>query len=354
MRKEGKPERIGAGCNFETKPAKKPDIINQLKNQKKMKEQEKSFAAQVVADETAKAHAEEIQKTRVGGLGGSDAAMVLRVATKGLAGLTATDLKRLCVMVGTSTQEDWGGNAYTNAGHAFEDFAENNLPFNQLAGYEREKLIEAELALNFKTFAHADFVTGKERLDVVECKFVQLNTLKVAAKYWPQLQWYYMLGAKSVTLYHGIGNVEPFEVEEATLEKIDRDQETIDLLLHGIKLLDDALTNGWRPEPVEKEVVSNTPDVVQKAFEAMADIKEREKVLAAEKAKASEALKQYCEDWGFTGILADDGTKRQVIYTKAGVSKTFDAAAFLKDHPEFNNQPEYWKTTKRASSVSFK
>ena len=318
-----------------------------------MKEQEKSFASQVVADETAKAHAEEIQRTRVGGLGGSDAALVLRVATKGLAGLTATDLKRLCVMVGTSTQEDWGGNAYTNAGHAFEDYAEHALPFGK-EGYERERFVEAKLALNFKTFAHADFAAGSKRDQIIECKFVQLTTPKVSAKYWPQLQWYYMLGAKSVHLYHGIGNVEPFEVEEGALVPIERDQETIDLLLHGIKLLDDALTNGWRPEPIEKEVVSNTPDVVQKAFEAMADIKEREKALAAEKAQAAETLKQYCEDWGFIGILADDGTKRQVIYTKAGVSKTFDAAAFLKDHPEFNNQPEYWKTTKRASSVSFK
>lgn len=323
-----------------------------------METKQNDFAAQVAADAAAQAHAQEIKQTRVGGLGGSDAALVLRVATKGLAGLTATDLKRLCVMCGTYVQDDFGGNAYTNAGHAFEDYAESNLPWgvadNTQKPYEREKVMEAKMALNFKTFAHADFVTGKERLDVVECKFVQQNTAKVAAKYWPQLQWYYMLGAKSVTLYHGIGNVEPFEVEEATLEPIERDQETIDLLLHGIKLLDDALTNGWRPEPIEKEVVSNTPDVVQKAFEAMADIKEREKAIAAEKAQAAETLKQYCEYCGFTGILADDGTKRQVIYTKAGVSKTFDAAAFLKDHPEFSNQTEYWKTTKRASSVTFK
>jgi len=318
-----------------------------------METKQNDFAAQVAADAAAQAHAEEIQKTRVGGLGGSDAALVLRVATKGLAGLTATDLKRLCVMVGTSTQEDWGGNAYTNAGHAFEDYAEQVLPFG-IGGYERERFVEAKLALNFKTFAHADFAAGHIHDNIIECKFVQMTTQKVAAKYWPQLQWYYMLGAKTVQLYHGIGNVEPFEVEEATLEPIKRDQETIDLLLHGIKLLDDALTNGWRPEPIEKEVVSNTPDVVQKAFEAIADIKEREKALAAEKAQAAETLKQYCEDWGFTGILADDGTKRQVIYTKAGVSKTFDAATFLKDHPEFNNHPEYWKTTKRASSVSFK
>lgn len=323
-----------------------------------METKQNDFAAQVAADAAAQAHAQDIKQTRVGGLGGSDAALVLRVATKGLAGLTATDLKRLCVMLGTSTQEDFGGNAYTNAGHAFEDYAEKNLPWeiddNTQKNYQRELVMSQNLALNFKTFAHADFVTGKERLDVIECKFVQQNTAKVAAKYWPQLQWYYMLGAKSVTLCHGVGNVEPFEVLECTLEKIERDKETIDLLLQGIKLLDDALTSGWRPEPLEKEVLSNTPDIVRKAFEAMADIKYREKAIAAEKAEASKVLKEYCEGFGFTGILADDGSKHQVIYTKGGVSKTFDAEAFLKDNPEYREYPEYCKTTNRASSVTFK
>ena len=103
MRKEGKPERSGAGCNFETN-GKEPDIINQLKTQKKMETKQNDFAAQVAADATAKAHAQEIANTRKGGLGGSDAAMVLRIAERGLAGLTATDTRRLCVMIGTAEQ----------------------------------------------------------------------------------------------------------------------------------------------------------------------------------------------------------------------------------------------------------
>jgi len=313
--------------------------------------EEKNFADFVTAQEQARNHAEEIKNTRVGGLGGSDAAMVLRVATKGLAGLTATDLKRLCVMCGTYVQDDFAGNAYTNAGHAFEDYAENSLPF---AGCQRELVMEQKLALNFKTFAHADFayINGKDT-HVVECKFVQQTTARVVAKYYAQLQWYYMLGAKSVLLYHGTGNAEPFEVTDAHLENVERDEETINLLLKGVKLLDDALSSGWRPEPMEKELLSNTPEVVQKAFAEMEEIKNIEAELKARKDAAAGTLKQYLEDWGFTGIQ-QEGTKHQIIYTKGGVSKTFDAAAFLKDHPEYHEKPEYWRTTNRASSVTFK
>lgn len=323
-----------------------------------METKQNNFAAQVAADAAAQAHAQEIKQTRVGGLGGSDAALVLRVATKGLAGLTATDLKRLCVMCGTYVQEDFGGNAYTNAGHAFEDYAEKNLPWgianNTPKNYQRELVMSQELALNFKTFAHADFavIEGNDT-HVIECKFVQQNTAKVVAKYYAQLQWYYMLGAKSVQLCHGTGNVEPFEVLECSLVAVERDEETINLLLQGVKIIDDALTSGWRPEPLEKEVLSNTPEVIQQAFAELEEVKTLEAELKARKDAAAGTLKQYLEDWGFTGILAE-GSKHQVIYTKGGVSKTFDAAAFLKDHPEYHEHPEYWKTTNRASSVTFK
>lgn len=317
-----------------------------------METKQNDFAAQVAADAAAQAHAQEIKQTRVGGLGGSDAALVLRVATKGLEGLTATDLKRLCVMCGTYVQEDFGGNAYTNAGHAFEDYAEKALPLG--GNYQRELVMSQKLALNFKTFAHADFaiIEGNDT-HVIECKFVQQNTVKVVAKYYAQLQWYYMLGAKSVRIYHGTGNVEPFEVLEGNLAEVERDEETINLLLHGVKIIDDALTSGWRPEPLEKEVLSNTPEVIQQAFAELEEVKTLEAELKARKDAAAGTLKQYLEDWGFTGILAE-GSKHQVIYTKGGVSKTFDAAAFLKDHPEYHEHPEYWKTSNRASSVTFK
>ena len=212
-----------------------------------METKQDNFAAFAAASEQAQSHAQEIQQTRVGGLGGSDAAMVYKVGLNGLLSLSATDVKRLAVMVGTYPAVDWGGNAHTNAGHAFEDYAEQVLPFGRY-GYEREAVFKQPLARAFDVFAHADFVCGSTHSCVIECKYVQQDTAHVVEKYYPQLQWYYMLGAQSVHLYHGRGSVEPFEVEEACVQLIERDEPTIAILLNGIKTIDDALCGGWFPK----------------------------------------------------------------------------------------------------------
>ena len=309
---------------------------------------EKDFAAQVAADETAKQHSAEIQKTRIGGLGGSDAAMVLKIGQKGMASLSATDNKRIAIMLGLLKQDDWGGNVYTKAGHDFEDFAERNLPLGN--HYEREKVMSQPLALNFKTFTHADFVI--DDTEVVECKFAIGTTEATAAKYAAQLQWYYLMGATSVTLYHGVGQAEPFEVYETDVTEIDRDEETLKCLVAGIKTLDDAISKGWQPELTDKCEYGNTPEIVRDAFDKLASIKNEEKSLADKKAEVISVLKAYCEDFNFSNIK-NEFTGAQVIYTKAGVSRTFDVKKFATEHPEIDLEA-YYKTTNRAASITFK
>ena len=305
------------------------------------------FAAACAASEKAQAHNQEIQQTRVGGLGGSDAAILRRIGQSGLAGLTATDTKRLCVMVGKCTPEAFGGNAYTNAGHAFEEYCEQMLPWGAEA-YEREKVMTNALARNFKTFAHADFVTGEN--DVIECKFVQDTTANTAAKYAAQLQWYFILGAKSVRLCHGMGTVDPFCVDECEIVEIARDEQIITEILAGVCTLDEALTDGWLPMTPDKVTIAETPAVVQRAFETLQRIKEQEQALAAEKEVAALEIREYIETFGLSGIV---GEEHQVVYSRASVSTAFDSKKFLQDHPEFN-LPEYQKQTKRAACVSFK
>lgn len=308
-----------------------------------------NFEAAIAANEAAQAHALEIQQTRVGGLGGSDAAIVYKIGERGMSALTATDMKRLAIMTGKQEQDNWGGNAYTNAGHAFEDWAEKVLPIG--ANYKREKLLTQPLARNFKTFAHADFVLCDG--EVVECKFVQDTTAKVIDKYYAQLQWYYLLGAPTVTLYHGQGTADPFEVHEAELVSIQRDETAIEILLNGIRILDEALANGWQPTAQDKIAYADTPEMVQRAFDKLQEIKEKKAELDAVEAEAKSVIKIYLEDWSLTSIFLAGDVRHTVVYNRASNSMTFNAEKFLKEHPEFD-KPQYYKQSKRAASVTFK
>lgn len=315
--------------------------------------EEKKFADFVTAQKQAREHAEEIKNTRVGGLGGSDAAMVLKLGLHGFNSLSATDTKRLCVMLGICEQDEWGGNTYTNAGHAFEDLAEKVIPFGS-NGYKREKVFAMPLAISFKTFAHADFAYGKEHTNVIECKFVQDKTPKVVQKYYAQLQWYYMLGASTVMLYHGIGKSDPFELEEGTIRKIERDEQTIEALLAGIKLLDDAIQSGWRPVMPDKVVLSDTPAKIQAAFNVYADVCEQMDALKERKTAAAAILAEYIAQFGYTGIQDDGETKRQVLYSTPNVTSSFDSGKFLQAHPEYYERREYWKETEKSGFVTLR
>lgn len=320
---------------------------------KKENQNAASFAAQVAKDATAQAHAQEIVNTRKGGLGGSDAALVLRIAERGLAGLTATDMRRLCVMIGTAEQVQFE-TPHTNAGHAFEEYAENVLPFGG-GTYEREKYMTKPLADQFKTFAHADFAfVDVSGLNVIECKYVQKPTAKVIETYFAQLQWYYMLGAQKVVLYHGTGAVDPFCVEEAQLVPVERDEKTVEMLLQGVKILNDALRDGWTPQVPDKMNVADAAELVQRAFVEMQAVKAEEAALKARKDKAAATLKEWCEAFALTGLYNVGEEKHQLIYTRATVGKTFDSAKFLAEHPEYKDATEYWKETSRAASVTFK
>lgn len=312
------------------------------------------------AQQVAKAeHAAEIAQSRVGGFGGSDADLFYRVGLGGMSALTATDLKRIAVMLGISQPDNFGGTPATNAGHDFEDYVDvylmqhaegvaNYMAVKKVT-YTRELKMAKKLARNFATFAHADFVIGKNK--VVECKYVQKETAQVLRTYAAQLQWYYMLGATRVVLMHGTGAV-PFDEEQVNAEMVDveRNDEFINVLVAGIKTLDDAIGDGWQPIVPDRADVLDAPAAIRTAYETLARIKATEDAIKAEKAAAQAVLVSYMQDFGYTSIYSETNT---LCYTKGSEARTFDSAKFLKAHPEFDVE-EFYKKTTRSASVSMK
>ena len=297
----------------------------------------------------AKAHAEEIKTSRVGGLGGSDAAMVLKIGRNGLQSLCNTDVKRLRVMLGLDEPCNFGGNAATEAGHAFEDFIDERLKMFYPLGYIREAKMIGEDFGAFKTFAHADFLTASRK--VIECKFVQDTTQNVLAKYYAQLQWYYYLGADCVTLCHGVGDVEPFDVLDYKFLDVPRDESAVEAIRDGLRLILEYCQNEQAGSaPVEVDMQAKQRKLVRKYFTR----KRKVDKMTAEMEQIKAELQAGMEAGNIakvSGALDSENTA-VVTFRKGSTRRTLDTTKALARYPELNEQGDLWKTTTAKSSLT--
>lgn len=290
---------------------------------------------------------EELKRSHTQGFGGSDAKMFAKIGMKGIESLSTTEKKRILVALGKMEADEFGGNVYTEAGHLFEDYAAN-AAYSIAKGMEREKYMEAEgLAKHFKVFAHADFYDEATNA-VVECKFSQDETTKVFDDYFAQLQWYYMLGADKVTLYHGWGTVLPFDVVGVLPVYVDKDDDYIACLRDGIAELDKAVEDGAFDDYDETEVtVADMDEETAAACRALgvviARMKEAEKLADEHKATLLEWMEAH-------GVLNIKGEGFTVSYVSPTTCKTFDTKKAQADFPALNDE-QYYKISSVKSSV---
>lgn len=297
-------------------------------------------------------HNNEILTSRVGGLGGSDAALVIRAARQSL---TRNDIQRLAVMLGKAAPESFGGNVHTRAGHMFEDWvAMNAADVLGRADVERERVISANLCDKFKTFAHADFFDADGC--VHECKYTQDDLKTTAHKYEAQLQWYYLLGARSVCLVWGTGSKDPFLVDAVEEAYIEPDPNVQAELLQGLAYLMDFIDEF---DPNESQRVAWA-----EAGETLCQLLERYERAAAEaneaQRKADDLKKQVFEMMQADGLQSitreeiDGVCPRLVVSTTAATTtRTFDKKALQKAYPDIDLS-RFVKETPRAASITIK
>ena len=306
--------------------------------------------------EEIKTHQQEIENTRVGGFGGSDAALFLRIAKRGgVEGLSNTDLYRIAVAMGIKPYAPVPVTEAMNNGHIFEDSYARMLKDSGRT-FEREvKLMPHKLQMqNFAIFAHADFVFREkiykktEQIILVhECKFIADESKTaddVAETYKAQLQWYYMLGVEYVDLIRGYGNPEYPSTQDLA---IDKDEDIIDNLKLGIRLLDKAISDGWVPE-IEEEFIDEMSNKMQNV------ISEYEKLVGEKSVldKRVEELKSQIEEYMLLGNVAKINTPLGVISrTSDTIVKSFDAKRFEKENAELYKQ--YIKESTRKGFVTY-
>lgn len=286
-------------------------------------------------------HQQEIENTRVGGFGGSDAKLLYKIGHKGLASLTNTDLKRISVMMGLSQYQAVPMTAAMQQGHDFEDEVAKTMG----SGAIKEYFLEAVFTPVFKTFAHCDFAReSNDGLVVTECKCTKDNIETTAAGYKEQLQWYYMLGAHRVVLRHATN---PTGVQEEM--DIPRDGDIITVLMAGIEALSGAITAGWVPEVRDNWTAIDLTDGDAALVAVTADVLGRIKELEDQAAEFRERLKAMMELYGVQSIKTDSMTVTYVPQTSA---RTFDSKKAIADFPDLNAD-KYYKMSTRASSIRF-
>lgn len=289
------------------------------------------------------AHQTEIESTRVGYLGGSDAHIAYRVAEVGVEGLSATDMHRLRVCFGVEKQNTWGGNEYTDRGHAFEDYIDKL--FGTIGNeVEREAVMSGENYEHFSVIAHADFYQPTDKI-VYECKCVAgKTTQKVESTYYAQLQWYYMLGAEQVMLMHGTD-----ENTCVAIKAIDRNDGYLECMRRGLKAIDDAYDYIVSGEQAKNSVDAEqcewaflSPDI-----DRYLDIQKQIDRLTEQQKHLRGVISQMMNDHGITNMRYKNVECRR---THASVVRTLDTKKVLAAYPDISNG-DYYKETQRAGGI---
>lgn len=291
-------------------------------------------------------HEQEIQASRVGGFGGSDAAMLAGIAKrlKARQPLGWGQVTRLRIAKGLDEPATFS-TSETEAGHAFEDEVAKTLP----GVWMREVRMEQPLAKNFKTFAHADFMVPVMGA-VKECKWTQCRTLQgLLAYYRWQLQWYYLLGAKAVSLCYCTYKGDDQPLDTGTVD-VPEDKEVQEQLIEAVHIIDEM----WDEIPLEAPVFSTDDDRVPlrvvTALEVLRDARRTIEAAKEEIAAAEEVVLPWMEQHHAKGVNMADGT--YVGYRLPSVQQRFDTTKFRKEHPEL--YAEYTKTTETKGGLTWR
>ena len=289
------------------------------------------------------AHQAEIAATRVGFLGGSDAALAYHITECGVAGLSNTDIKRLKVLFGCIAPTEWGGNRYTECGHDFEDYIAHYLPTYMGVQAEREKVLSGKRYAFFSTQAHADFCTADGV--VYECKCVaNKSTEKVLKKYYAQLQWYYMLGARMVYLVHGAASK-----EIADIVLVEKNDGYIALMEKGCGIIDGSVEQVCSANTNKNVIADDLPDSMRVLLSDYSQLTQQIQELDDRRNEIKEKIGNYMGEYGISNIEGECS----VSITKKTVVRKIKMSEVLQDFPQVADD-KYYEFQERKPSVMFR
>lgn len=320
---------------------------------------------------------EDVRNTRIGGLGGSDAELIKRVAENGSVPQVATILKRLAICKGIVEKDD----DITTRAMQYGDFIEQSI-YDYLSatnkGYQSNPLWVSKKysKKNVRLLCHVDFLFADEKtkvLHVYECKATKSDYATTRKRYEAQMFIEYSLGKEVAKEMGGEWSVKmhlvhystkdvnldeafTFDVENLTIKSVNFKSAVFDID-KGMSIINDFLETYDEYRTDDEIPAEALPTKVKAEFDyvtgLLREIKERENIISDFKTRLFDFM---CEK-NIKGIKCEDFTITRIDAT---TTKSFDSKKYVEalkaKHPRKAKKiiAEFTKETHKRGYVSIK
>lgn len=303
-------------------------------------------------------HKQEIINTRVGGLGSSDAKMVVGIAERGT--LNYADKERIAVMLGLAEKRQISSKAI-ELGNIIED-----ATFEVLKAQFGENIVSnphytMELNLDYRVSNHIDFeISTDNTLIWIEHKSTIHGINQAIEDYKYQLAWHAMLGQdkaqaegkqfKLMLSHYDTNDFDgEFNADKLSIVAVPANKHYIDKIEKGLLIINEALpTFEWQPNEGILHA-SSLPAEINDKCELMADHLRKIKEMTEQVDTFKQRMCELMVANNVKSIVTDAFT---ITLVEQSVSTTFDKSKFTKDHPDMVAQ--YEKKSIRKPYVTIK
>ena len=316
-------------------------------------------------------HKQEIINTRVGGLGSSDAKMVVGIAERGT--LNYADKERIAIMLGLAECKQFSTHA-TELGNILEqavfEIVNNPKAIADILKLEEGTPLKIESnprytmeipSITFRVCNHIDFaVNTPDTLIWIEHKSTIHGIGRAQEDYKHQLAWHTMLGqdkaqaeGKEFKLFLSHYDTNEFdgtfEADKLSIVEVTPNTHLIDKICKGLLSINEQIpTFEWQPNEGILHA-SSLPAEINDKCEMMATHLRKIKELTEQVDQFKQRMCELMVANNVKSIVTDAFT---ITLVEQSVSTTFDKSKFAKEHPDMVAQ--YEKKSIRKPYVTIK
>lgn len=303
-------------------------------------------------------HKQEIINTRVGGLGSSDAKMVVGIAERGT--LNYSDKERIAVMLGLAEKRQITSKAI-ELGNIIEDAVFEVFKTQFGENIESNPRYTMELNLDYRVSNHIDFeISTPNELIWVEHKSTIHGINQAIESYKHQLAWHAMLGQdkaqaeskkfKLLLSHYDTNEFDgEFNADKLSIVEVAPNAHLIDKICKGLLIINEQIpTFEWQPNEGILHA-SSLPAEINDKCEQMATHLRKIKEMTEQVDTFKQRMCELMVANNVKSIVTDAFT---ITLVEQSVSTTFDKSKFAKEHPDMVAQ--YEKKSIRKPYVTIK